>query len=94
MIRTSEFLIADVEIEATENYSDGGVGAEGVVVGGGHGATVGGVGAAEEVDVFGAEFGFDAGLAEDVDPFRRGQLEDSGDVDCRGVCGAKDFVLG
>ena len=93
MVCAREFLVADAIVFATENDGDGGVGAKGLVVGGGHGATVGGVGAAEEGDAFGTQFGLNPGFANNVDSLGGGEAEDAGDVDGGGVGGAEDFVL-
>ena len=67
---------------------------DGGVISGLHVAAEGGICTANVGDVFGVEFGFNAGFTEDEDgALGRGQRKDARDVDCGAVGGAEDFVL-
>ena len=97
--RVRELEVVDVEVEAGEHDADGRV--EQAAVGeagpvrGRDVPTEGGVGAAEEGDVFAAELVLDAGFAEDKDfVFGGGEGEDARDVDGGGVGGAEDLFDG
>ncbi len=97
--RVGEFQITEMEVQTGEDDADGGVeggaGGDGGVVFWFDGTVVEGVGAADVGDGFGAQFGFDAGFAEDEDGFLGGgEGEDAGDVDGGAVGGGEDFVLG
>lgn len=98
--RERELEVVDVEVEADED--DANFRVEELGVAGGDAAVVvwlqvaaeGGVGAADDGDVFGLEFLLDAGLAQDEDlALVLGEFEDAGDVDRGAVGGGEDLVL-
>lgn len=98
MVRQTQLQVVEVEIQAAQHDADTGVEGiargDGGVVGRGHVAQQGGVGAADVGDLFRVEFVLDAGFAEDEDgAFARGEGEDARDVDGGAVGGAEDFVL-
>lgn len=101
MVRERQLVVVDVEVQTDEDDADlrvkkrGGVAPGDVlVVFGGDVATVGRVGAADEGDILGGEFLFDAGFADYEDfALVGGQGEDTGDVDGGAVGGGEDFFL-
>lgn len=87
-----------MEVQSGQDDADGRVESvarrDGGVVCRGYGTIVGRVGAADVRDGFGIEFGFDPAFANDKDlVLGRGEGEDTRNVNCGAVCGAKDFVL-
>lgn len=98
VIGEREFEVGDVEVEADEDDADGGV-EQRRVVGGDGGvvlrcdvSAVFGICAAEVVEPFALQLGFDAGLAEDEDfAFFGWERQDARDVDGGAVGGVEDF---